>query len=161
MLSRCRTARARISPGISVCSPRVSAWCITVLIRRMFRPVPQIARNPMRLMATCSADAPLKGLRYLLRAYASLLARLPELELLLVSKPQPGGKTEQLLARLGIADRVQFVTGISTRADGTITTRRPQSPWCPRFTRVSACPRARPWPVVYRWFPPMAVPCRK
>ena len=33
----------------------------------------------------------------------------------MVGKPQPGGKTEKLLARLGIADRVQFVTGISTQ----------------------------------------------
>ena len=36
-----------------------------------------IERNPLRLMATCSADAPLKGLRYLLRAYARLLADHP------------------------------------------------------------------------------------
>ena len=34
---------------------------------------------------------------------------------MVVGKPQPGGKTEKLLARLGIADRVQFVTGISTQ----------------------------------------------
>jgi glycosyltransferase involved in cell wall biosynthesis len=65
-------------------------------------------------MATASADAPLKGLRYLLRAYAQLLSRHPDLELLLVSKPQPGGKTEQLVAALGIGDKVQFVNGIST-----------------------------------------------
>jgi glycosyltransferase involved in cell wall biosynthesis len=79
-----------------------------------FRPMPEIQRRPMRLMATASADAPLKGLRYLLRAYARLLESYPELELLLVSKPQPGGKTEQLVKSLGIADKVQFVNGIST-----------------------------------------------
>jgi glycosyltransferase involved in cell wall biosynthesis len=38
----------------------------------VFRPLPGVDRNPMRLMATCSADAPLKGLRYLLKAYTSL-----------------------------------------------------------------------------------------
>jgi glycosyltransferase involved in cell wall biosynthesis len=81
----------------------------------VFKPLPGVARNPMRLMATCSADAPLKGLRYLLRAYARLLQSYPELELLLVSKPQPGGKTEKLVRRLGIADKVQFVSGITTR----------------------------------------------
>jgi glycosyltransferase involved in cell wall biosynthesis len=81
----------------------------------VFRPLPGTERNPLRLMATCSADAPLKGLRYLLRAYAGLLPRYPELELLVVSKPKPGGKTEQLLRRLGIAERVRFVSGISTR----------------------------------------------
>ncbi|MEP1471435.1 MAG: glycosyltransferase family 4 protein [Halieaceae bacterium] len=79
-----------------------------------FRPLSDVTRRPKRLMATASADAPLKGLRYLLRAYAQLLSRHPDLELLLVSKPQPGGKTEQLVASLGIGDKVQFVNGIST-----------------------------------------------
>jgi len=80
----------------------------------VFRPLPGVTRKPMRLMTTCSADAPLKGLRYLLRAYADLLSEFPELELLVVGKPRPGGHTEKLLARLGIADKVQFVAGIST-----------------------------------------------
>ncbi len=79
-----------------------------------FRPLPDVERNPLRLMATCSADQPLKGLRYLLHAYARLLDRYPDLELLLVSKPNPGGKTERLVKRLGIEDRVRFVNGIST-----------------------------------------------
>lgn len=80
----------------------------------VFRPLPGVARNPLRLMATCSADAPLKGLRYLLHAYARLLPQHPGLELLVVSKPQPGGKTEQLIEQLGIAHGVRFVNGIST-----------------------------------------------
>ncbi|MGB1139631.1 MAG: glycosyltransferase family 4 protein [Halioglobus sp.] len=81
---------------------------------QVFRPMPEIERNPQRLMATCSADVPLKGLRYLLRAYAQLLEQWPDLELLLVSKPNPGGATEQLVHKLGIADKVTFVNGIST-----------------------------------------------
>jgi glycosyltransferase involved in cell wall biosynthesis len=80
----------------------------------VFKPLPGIARNPRRLMATCSADQPLKGLRYLLHAYARLLERYPDLELLLVSKPNPGGKTERLVERLGLVDKVRFVNGIST-----------------------------------------------
>ena len=80
----------------------------------VFRPLKDVPRRPQRLMATASADAPLKGLRYLLLAYARLLEKRPDLELLLVSKPQPGGKTEQLVHRLGLADRIRFVSGIST-----------------------------------------------
>lgn len=80
----------------------------------VFKPVPGVARNPMRVMATCSADAPLKGLRYLLHAYARLLKQFPQLELLLVSRPNPGGKTERLVQRLGLVDKVRFVNGIST-----------------------------------------------
>jgi glycosyltransferase involved in cell wall biosynthesis len=81
----------------------------------VFKPVAGVERNPLRLMATCSADAPLKGLRYLLHAYARLLQRYPDLELLLVSKPNPGGKTERLVERLGLVDKVRFVKGISTQ----------------------------------------------
>jgi glycosyltransferase involved in cell wall biosynthesis len=80
----------------------------------VFKPVPGIERNPLRLMATCSADQPLKGLRYLLHAYARLLQCYPELELLLVSRPNPGGKTERLVKKLGLADKVRFVNSIST-----------------------------------------------
>ena len=80
----------------------------------VFRPLEGVERRPLRLMATCSADAPLKGTRYLLRAYAKLLQTYPELELLLVSKPQPGGKTEKLVKKLGLEDKIQFVSGIST-----------------------------------------------
>lgn len=80
----------------------------------VFRPHEDIARSPRRLMATASADAPLKGLRYLLDAYACLLPRYPDLELMIVGKPRPGGATESQLSRLGIADRVEFVSGIST-----------------------------------------------
>lgn len=79
-----------------------------------FRPMPAIERRPQRLMATCSADAPLKGTRFLIRAYARLLETYPELELLLVSKPLPGGKTEKLVKKLKLQNRIQFVSGIST-----------------------------------------------
>jgi MMP alpha-(1->4)-mannosyltransferase len=81
----------------------------------VFRPVADIERKPFRLMATASADAPLKGLRYLLLAYARLLEQFPQLELLLVGKPQPGGKTEQLIERLDLADKITFVSNISTQ----------------------------------------------
>ena len=80
----------------------------------VFRPLPGTERRPQRLMATCSADAPLKGTRFLIRAYARLLRKYPDLELLLVSKPLPGGKTEKLVRKLGLQDRIQFVNGIST-----------------------------------------------
>ncbi|MCK5881784.1 MAG: glycosyltransferase family 4 protein, partial [Sinobacterium sp.] len=79
-----------------------------------FCPRPDIKRNPLRLMATASADAPLKGLRYLLEAYAQLLKNNPELELLVVGKPKPAGDTEKLLKHLNIQEKVVFVSGIST-----------------------------------------------
>jgi len=79
-----------------------------------FRPVDGVDRIPFRIMATASADAPLKGVRYLLEAVALLLKTYPKLELLLVGQPKPGGDTEKLIERLQIAENIKFVSGITT-----------------------------------------------
>lgn len=79
-----------------------------------FVPRSGIERNPWRIMATASADQPLKGLRYLIEAYAKLLPQYPQLELLVVGKPREGGPTEKLLKQLGMENKVRFVSGIST-----------------------------------------------
>ena len=81
-----------------------------------FRPLPGVARDPLRIMATASADAPLKGLKYLLLAFAQLRRRHPGLQLLLVGAPQPGGRTEALIDELGLRPAITFVSQISTEA---------------------------------------------
>ncbi|MCW8128177.1 glycosyltransferase family 4 protein [Microbulbifer halophilus] len=81
----------------------------------VFRPQPHIRRRPMRIMTTASADQPLKGLRFLLQALASLRPRYPDLELLVVGRLEEGGATEQLLHRLQLQGVVRFVSGISNR----------------------------------------------
>jgi glycosyltransferase involved in cell wall biosynthesis len=43
-----------------------------------------------------------------------LLPEFPQLELLVVGRPTPGGATDKLLKSLGIDKKVQFVSGIST-----------------------------------------------
>lgn len=80
----------------------------------VFAPQPDVQRKTLRIMATASADAPLKGVRYLVEAFAQLLPQYPGLELLMVSKPKPGGETEKLVKRLGLEPHIQFVSGIST-----------------------------------------------
>ena len=47
-----------------------------------------------------SADAPMKGIATLLEAFAKLRTER-DLELVLVTRPEPGGRTEQLIDRLG------------------------------------------------------------
>ncbi|WP_460604277.1 glycosyltransferase family 4 protein [Jatrophihabitans fulvus] len=70
---------------------------------------PRGAREPGRIVAMCSADVPLKGLSVLLRA----LAVIDGATLTVVSRPEPGGRTEKLVADLGIAHRVRFVSGLT------------------------------------------------
>ncbi|HEX3297304.1 MAG TPA: glycosyltransferase family 4 protein [Nocardioides sp.] len=74
---------------------------------------PTVPRVRGRILAMASADAPLKGVACLLEAFAKLRTERRDLELLLVTKPVPGGRTEQLLDSLAIRDRIRFVHDVS------------------------------------------------
>lgn len=76
----------------------------------LFRP--RGRRVAGRIVALCSADVPLKGLDVLLRALAALPEEL-DAHLSVVSKPAPGGRTEQLVAALGLSRRVHFASGLT------------------------------------------------
>ena len=73
---------------------------------------PTKPRVPGRILAMASADAPMKGISTLLEAFAKLRTER-DLELLLVTKPTPGGRTERLIDKLSIGDAVRFVHGVS------------------------------------------------
>lgn len=73
---------------------------------------PTQPRVPGRILAMASADAPMKGIATLLEAVAKLRTER-DVELILVSKPVPGGRTERLIDQLGISDIVQSVSGLS------------------------------------------------
>ena len=73
---------------------------------------PTAPRVPGRIIAMASADAPMKGISTLLEAFAKLRTER-EIELVLVTKPARGGRTEKLIDQLAIGDSVRFVSGIS------------------------------------------------
>ena len=73
---------------------------------------PTEPRVPGRIVAMASADAPIKGVATLLEAFAKLRTER-DCELLLVTRPEPGGRTEKLIEKLAIGDSVRFVHGIS------------------------------------------------
>lgn len=74
--------------------------------------LPATPRIAGRIVAMASADTPMKGIATLLEAFAKLRTER-DVELLLISKPKPGGRTERLLDSLSIRDSVRFVSGIS------------------------------------------------
>lgn len=78
----------------------------------VFRPLPHIPRRPMRLLTTASADVPLKGLAFLIEAYAQLLPTHPALELVVIGSLREG-PTAALLQRLGLVDRVRFISNLT------------------------------------------------
>jgi glycosyltransferase involved in cell wall biosynthesis len=73
---------------------------------------PVVRRTPGRIVAMASADTPMKGIATLLEAFAKLRTER-DVELLLISRPKPGGQTEQIIDRLAISDSVRFVHGLS------------------------------------------------
>jgi len=70
------------------------------------------ARVPGRIVAMASADTPMKGIATLLEAFAKLRTER-DAELVLITRPKPGGRTEQLIEKLSIEDSVSFVSGLS------------------------------------------------
>jgi len=69
-------------------------------------------RVPGRIVAMASADTPMKGIATLLEAFAKVRTER-DVELLLITRPKSGGRTEQLIDRLSIKDSVRFVSGLS------------------------------------------------
>jgi glycosyltransferase involved in cell wall biosynthesis len=78
----------------------------------VFRPDPTVTARPGRLMVTSSSDVPMKGLVPLLEAVAKLRAER-DLELCVIGRPAAGGRVAKAIERLGLADIVSTITGVS------------------------------------------------
>src|SRR5207248_7337536 len=76
-----------------------------------FRPLPNVARVPGRIMTTASADVALKGLVPLLEAVAKVRTER-DAELVVVGKPRDGSSIPATIERLGLEDAVRFVSGV-------------------------------------------------
>jgi glycosyltransferase involved in cell wall biosynthesis len=74
--------------------------------------LPEQPRVAGRIVAMASADTPMKGIATLLEAFAKLRTER-DVELLLITRPKPGGRTERLIDSLSIKDSVRFVSGLS------------------------------------------------
>ena len=109
ILTPSETSKRDIAKDFGVDPERMQV--ILLGVDDMFVP-PTSPRVPGRIMAMASADAPMKGIVTLLEAFAKLRTER-DTELVLVTRPQPGGRTEKVIERLGIGAHVRFVSGIS------------------------------------------------
>lgn len=73
---------------------------------------PTVPRVRGRIVATASADVPLKGIVPLLEAVAKLRTER-DVELVIVGRAKEGGAAARAIERLGLEDAVRFVTGVS------------------------------------------------
>lgn len=80
----------------------------------LFYPVPEIEREPGRIIVTSSADTPLKGLYYLLLAVSEISKRR-KIRLVIVGNPGKKGQIETLVGDLGIGKQITFTGGIDNK----------------------------------------------
>ena len=78
-----------------------------------FSPIEESKRDLNRLITTASADVPLKGLDYSLKALKILKKDNPNIHLIVIGSPKKGGHTERLIKELNIKDNVFFKKHIS------------------------------------------------
>jgi glycosyltransferase involved in cell wall biosynthesis len=109
ILTVSESSRRDITKDFGVEADRIQV--IPLGVDEGFRP-PTSPRVPGRLLAMASADTPMKGVATLLEALAKLRTER-DVSLVLVTRPSPGGRTEQLIERLGLEDCVSFVSGVS------------------------------------------------
>jgi glycosyltransferase involved in cell wall biosynthesis len=78
-----------------------------------FSPIEGSVRDQNRLITTASADVPLKGLDYSLKALKILKKDNPNIHLMVIGSYKKGGHTERLIKELNIKDNVFFKEHIS------------------------------------------------
>ena len=101
----------------------------------LFFPIPEIKPEKNRLIVTNSADMPLKGLYYLLRA-VSKVAQTHPVKLTVVGMPNKNGYSQKLIQKLGIGNLITFTGRIANE----------------RFVREYAKATAAVVPSVYEGF---------
>ena len=73
----------------------------------LFRPLPDVRRVPGRVLTFASADAPIKGLAFLIEAIAKLKTER-DVELVVVGKGGVARGPRDLARRFGIVDAIRF-----------------------------------------------------
>jgi glycosyltransferase involved in cell wall biosynthesis len=73
----------------------------------LFYPIPEIKREENRLIVTNSADMPLKGLGFLLRAVKEV-SKTHDIRLTVIGRPRKNGDVVKLVKDLGIRGRITF-----------------------------------------------------
>ncbi len=95
---------------------KISPDCLKVVPNgintALFRPVPEIEREKNRFIVTNSADTPLKGLKFLLKAVADI-SKNRKLRLIVIGTPKEDSGIVEIVHKLGIEHIVTFTGRIS------------------------------------------------
>ncbi len=79
----------------------------------VFFPDSKIKKTPFKLVTVASADVPLKGLDYLLKALSDLAEVYSDISLSIIGEQKKGGHTERLIKKLNLEKRVNFFSNLT------------------------------------------------
>ncbi len=79
----------------------------------VFYPDSKIRKIPFKLVTVASADVPLKGLDYLLKALSDLAEVYSDISLSIIGEQKKGGHTERLIKKLNLEKRVNFFSNLT------------------------------------------------
>ena len=79
----------------------------------VFYPDSKIRKIPFKLVTVASADVPLKGLDYLLKALSDLAEVYSDISLSIIGEQKKGGHTERLIKKLNLEKRVNFYSNLT------------------------------------------------
>jgi len=79
----------------------------------VFYPDSKIQKIPYKLVTVASADVPLKGLDYLLKALSDLVEVYSDISLSIIGEQKKGGHTERLIKKLNLEKRVNFFSNLT------------------------------------------------
>lgn len=95
------------------CNPNSISVINNGLDTDIFIPYKNIERLPYRIITTASADVPLKGLDFTLRAIGKLRKDYADINLVIIGKLKEGGHTSRLIQSLQIDHIVKFKTNLT------------------------------------------------
>ena len=81
----------------------------------VFEPKADIKKAPFRIMATASADQPLKGVKYLVRAMSIVKKSYPQAHLVVLGKLNEDGEIAKLITTLNLNECIKFISGIDNK----------------------------------------------
>ncbi len=112
ILSVSKVSARDISREMGIDLRRISVGPVGV-DTEVFRPIPQMDREPGLIVTTASADVPLKGLRYLIEAIAAVEKVRKGMRLVVMGPTREDSPVRRLVEYLGLKEKVQFVGKVS------------------------------------------------
>ena len=79
---------------------------------RTFKPNDNKNRIKNRIITTASADVPLKGLKYLIKALPKIISLYPDTELVVIGKAKNNGETMKLIKKLNLLPHIHFKSNL-------------------------------------------------